>query len=39
MEEKHREFFPAGAVYFMIFMVAFYALIWFFVLKVLLERG
>ena len=39
MEEKHRDFFPIGAIYFMIFMVAFYAFIWFFVFKVLLERG
>jgi len=39
MEEKDKEFFPVGAIYFMVLMIAFYALVWFFVFKILLERG
>jgi len=39
MNEKHEEFFPSGAIYFFLFMIAFYALLWFMVYGVLLERG
>jgi len=42
MNEKHNnheEFFPVGAVYFFVFMIVFYALLWFMVYMVLLERG
>jgi len=39
MEEKDKEFFPVGAIYFMVFMIAFYAFIWFLAFKILLERG
>lgn len=39
MQEKHTDFFPTGSIYFFLFMIAFYALIWFLAYAVLLERG
>lgn len=41
MNEKHEheEFFPSGAIAFFIFMMVFYAVLWFMIYWVLLERG
>ena len=39
MEGKHDDFFPIGAIYFFISMIAFYALLWFGIFKVLIDRG
>ncbi|GBC88005.1 hypothetical protein HRbin13_00118 [bacterium HR13] len=37
--EGHEEFFPKGAVAFLVFMLAFYALVWLSIYFTLVSRG